>query len=89
MLEQPQKIGILAVNIAFITETVPHILSGAYNSRKIGCCMNISLHLWQSPLISPSRRLTCFGTFEFLTASNFSIMLSTLISTLRYILLFL
>lgn len=65
---------------------IPQILSGAYNSRKIGCCMKISLLFIQSAFIYPSSKLTCFGTLEVRTERSLSITLSTLISSFRYIL---
>lgn len=49
--------------------------------------MNISLLLWHRPLISPSSRFTCFGTFEFFTESSLSMMLSMLISIFLSILI--
>ena len=51
VIEEAQEVGVLAVDIAWVGEGVPHILRGASSSRKMGCCMKISLHLWQSPLI--------------------------------------
>ena len=51
VIEEAQEIGVLAVDVAWVGEGVPHILRGASSSRKMGCCMKISLHLWQSPLI--------------------------------------
>ena len=63
VIEKPQQVGVLAVDVACVWRGLPHTLRGASSSRKMGWLMKISLHLWQSPLISPSRRLTCFGTF--------------------------
>ena len=85
MVEEAEEIRILSVDVAWMRGGVPHILRGASSSRRIGCWMKISLHLWQRPLISPSRRLTCLGILELRTDSSFSIMLSTFISILRYI----
>ena len=85
VVEESQQIGVLSVDIACLVVALPQTLRGASSSRKIGCCVNISLHLWQSPLISPSRRFTCLGTFEFFTASSLSMIPSTFISTLRSI----
>lgn len=39
---------------------VPHILMGASSSKRIGCCMKMSLAFTHSILISPSSNCTCF-----------------------------
>lgn len=85
MVEQSQQIGVLSMDITYINSEIPHIFRGASSSRKIGCYINIYRLRVHRPLISLSSRFTCRGTFEFLTDNSLSIMLSTLISTLRSI----
>lgn len=60
---------------------VPHILSGASSSRRMGCCMKIYLLFMHNAFIYPSKRLTCLGTLAVRTESSLSMTLSTLISS--------
>ena len=51
VLKYLEQILILAVNVPCLAENLPHILTGAYNSKSIGCSRNISRDLRHTVLI--------------------------------------